>query len=178
MWSQVGREVHPVFCCPQKLSERARRSALGDRELDLAHQAFGRAVLSRRPCSAHRPLTAFAPESVARLLSSLLTALPDRSANSCQALRRRPAHGGRPPGQHACAHPRRGPGGVVCVCSGPSPHGLWFDQPTALHRDQPRRALSLPESSRLAASVAPCCSPGLDRPSASSCDEPRWRLSC
>src|SRR5215472_12122477 len=75
MWSQLIIEVNPVFCCPQKLSERAIRSALGDRELELAHKAFGIAVISRRPCSAHRALKAFAQESVARLLSAILTSL-------------------------------------------------------------------------------------------------------
>src|SRR5438552_555732 len=75
MWSQLVIEVNPVFCGPQKLSERAIQSAFGYGELKLTHKTFGIAVISRRPSSAHRTLKSFAQESVARLLSSILTSL-------------------------------------------------------------------------------------------------------
>src|SRR5579859_5055520 len=176
MRSQLVIEVNPLFCCPQKLSERAIRSAFSDRELKLAHKAFGIAVIRRCSCPAHRPLKAFAQERVARLLSAILTAL---IAMPNHARHREGNHLNRGDDQ-VSTHTiiKRQCQDVPCAFSqGKAPTHFGLISQMHFKDIQKRRSLSPLESSRLVAYWGQRCSPCRDRHSVSSCDELQGHIS-
>jgi hypothetical protein len=161
-------KIAPALDCQQKLSKRVIGSAFGYSELKHANKPFCVAIVCGCSCSTHRTLESFHQESGSCFESSIL--VPLIRMKDGPGYRKLNKFDGRD--HQVCRH-LIVKGNVVSASRAQNSHALSCDRPAGLQRYLRTSPPSLPVSVDRAKHSAQCCSPCLDRHSASFCGELR-----